>query len=46
MNLFLHGQEDFDAVRGDTLRAPIFIKDEQLEAFDCVIANPPFSLKE
>jgi type I restriction enzyme M protein len=46
MNLFLHGQEDFDIVRGDTLRAPKFIKNDQLETFDCVIANPPFSLKE
>lgn len=46
MNLFLHGQEDFDIVRGDTLRSPKFLKDDQLETFDCVIANPPFSLKE
>ena len=46
MNLFLHGQEDFDIVRGDTLRDPKFIVSDQLEAFDCVIANPPFSLKE
>ena len=46
MNLFLHGQEDFEIVRGDTLRNPKFIKDDQLEKFDCVVANPPFSLKE
>ncbi|WP_345317165.1 class I SAM-dependent DNA methyltransferase [Ferrimonas gelatinilytica] len=46
MNLFLHGQEDFEIVRGDTLREPKFLKDDQLETFDCVIANPPFSLKE
>ncbi|HAS25228.1 MAG TPA: DNA methylase [Vibrio sp.] len=46
MNLFLHGQEDFEIVRGDTLRDPKFLKDDQLEDFDCVIANPPFSLKE
>lgn len=46
MNLFLHGQEDFDIVRGDTLREPKFLLDDQLETFDCVIANPPFSLKE
>lgn len=46
MNLFLHGQEDFDIVRGDTLREPKFLVDDQLETFDCVIANPPFSLKE
>lgn len=46
MNLFLHGQEDFEIVRGDTLRDPKFLKNDQLETFDCVIANPPFSLKE
>lgn len=46
MNLFLHGQEDFSIVRGDTLRDPKFIVDDKLETFDCVIANPPFSLKE
>ncbi|MDX7986049.1 SAM-dependent DNA methyltransferase [Xenorhabdus sp. 12] len=46
MNLFLHGQEDFEIVRGDTLRDPKFLRNDQLETFDCVIANPPFSLKE
>ncbi|WP_261857408.1 type I restriction-modification system subunit M [Photobacterium sanguinicancri] len=46
MNLFLHGQEDFEIVRGDTLRDPKFLQNDQLENFDCVIANPPFSLKE
>lgn len=46
MNLFLHGQEDFDIIRGDTLRDPKFLVNDQLETFDNVIANPPFSLKE
>lgn len=46
MNLFLHGQEDFEIVRGDTLRNPKFLNSDKLETFDCVIANPPFSLKE
>ena len=46
MNLFLHGQEDFQILRGDTLRDPKFVVNDQLETFDCVIANPPFSLKE
>lgn len=46
MNLFLHGQEDFEIVRGDTLREPKFLQNDALEMFDCVIANPPFSLKE
>lgn len=46
MNLFLHGMEDFDIIRGDTLRQPKFIENDKLQTFDCVIANPPFSLKE
>ena len=44
MNLFLHGAEDFEIVRGDTLRQPAFLNRDQLATFDCVIANPPFSL--
>lgn len=46
MNMFLHGIEDFQIVRGDTLRNPAFLENDQLKQFDCVIANPPFSLKE
>ncbi|MED6341638.1 MAG: class I SAM-dependent DNA methyltransferase, partial [Pseudomonadota bacterium] len=34
MNLFLHGQEDFDIVRGDTLREPKFLVNDRLETFD------------
>jgi len=45
MNMFLHGIEDFSIYRGDTLRNPAFFKDDKLQSFDCVIANPPFSLK-
>ena len=45
MNLFLHGAEDFQIIRGDTLRSPAFLAGDQLATFDCVIANPPFSLK-
>lgn len=46
MNLFLHGMEDFSILRGDTLLNPKFIKNDEIETFDNVIANPPFSLKE
>ena len=46
MNLFLHGMEDFHIVRGDTLRSPKFTDGDKLESFDCVIANPPFSLED
>jgi type I restriction enzyme M protein len=45
MNLLLHGVEDFKVVRGDTLRDPAFFTGVHLSQFDCVIANPPFSLK-
>jgi len=46
MNLFLHGVEDFRVVRGDTLRNPAFFSGDNLATFDCVIANPPFSLQK
>lgn len=46
MNMFLHGIEDFQIERGDTLRQPAFFAGDGLKTFDCVIANPPFSLKE
>lgn len=45
INLFLHGIEDFQVVRGDTLRDPAFFEGDRLAHFDCVIANPPFSLE-
>jgi type I restriction enzyme M protein len=47
MNLVLHGIEDFQISREDTLRNPAFTDGAGgLATFDCVIANPPFSLKE
>jgi type I restriction enzyme M protein len=46
MNLFLHGASDFQVVRGDTLRQPAFFAGDNLATFDCVIANPPFSLEK
>ena len=46
MNMFLHGIEDFEVQRGDTLRNPAFFKADGLQTFDCVIANPPFSLEK
>lgn len=45
MNLLLHGVEDFKIVREDTLRNPAFYTGSRLAQFDCVVANPPFSLK-
>ncbi|MBF0546687.1 MAG: SAM-dependent DNA methyltransferase [Candidatus Riflebacteria bacterium] len=46
MNLFLHAASDFQIVRGDTLRQPAFFSGDNLATFDCVIANPPFSLEK
>ena len=48
MNVVLHGIEDFQIAREDTLRSPAFTDSSTggLGTFDCVIANPPFSLKE
>ena len=48
MNLLLHGIEDFAVERGDTLRNPVFTDPSTggLATFDCVIANPPFSLEQ
>ncbi len=45
MNLFLHGARDFQVTQGDTLRSPNYLEGERMKTFDCVIANPPFSLK-
>ena len=44
MNLFLHGASDFRIMQGDTLRNPKILQGGGLATFDCVIANPPFSL--
>jgi type I restriction enzyme M protein len=48
MNLLLHGVEDFQVERGDTLRSPVFTDPSTggLGTFDVVIANPPFSLEK
>ena len=47
MNLLLHGLEDFEVQRDDTLRSPVFTDATGgLATFDCVIANPPFSLEK
>lgn len=46
MNLFLHGVEDFQIIRGDTLADPKFIEGDQLKNFDVILANPPYSIKQ
>ena len=46
MNLFLHGVEDFEIIRGDTLAAPKHILGDRLRQFDVILANPPYSIKQ
>lgn len=46
MNCFLHGIEDFQIVRGDTLSEPKFVQRDRLMRFDVVLANPPYSVKQ
>jgi type I restriction enzyme M protein len=45
MNMILHGNEDADIAKGDTLTSPQFTKGEQLRTFDFAVMNPPFSVK-
>jgi len=46
MNLFLHDINSAHILRGDTLRDPKHITDDsKLKTFDCILVNPPFSLK-
>lgn len=44
MNMFLHGVDDAVIWQGDTLANPQNIKDDKLMKFQCIVANPPFSL--
>jgi type I restriction enzyme M protein len=45
MNMFLHGIEEFNIVRGDTLANPTFIENDELKKFNVILANPPYSIK-
>jgi type I restriction enzyme M protein len=46
MNCFLHGVEDFQIIRGDTLAEPKFVAGDRLQQFDLCLANPPYSIKQ
>jgi type I restriction enzyme M protein len=46
MNLFLHGIEDFQIERGNTLSDPKFTDGDRLRKFDVVLANPPYSITQ
>lgn len=45
MNMFLHGIEEFQVVRWDTLAEPAFLENDQVKQFNVVLANPPYSIK-
>jgi type I restriction enzyme M protein len=44
MNMFLHGVDDAEIERGDTLANPLHLENDDLKKFQVVVANPPFSL--
>lgn len=46
MNCFLHGIEDFQIQRADTLGNPQFVSGDRLQQFDVCLANPPYSIKQ
>jgi type I restriction enzyme M protein len=45
MNMILHGNEDAEIRKGDTITNPQFTAGGQLRTFDFAVANPPFSIK-
>ena len=45
MNMILHGNEDADIQKGDTITSPQFTNGAALRTFDFAVANPPFSVK-
>jgi type I restriction enzyme M protein len=46
INMIVHNFKDSDIRKGDTLGKPQHTVNGELETFDRVIANPPFSLRE
>ena len=45
MNMILHGNEDADIEKGDSISSPQFTRNDQLRTFDFAVMNPPFSFK-
>ncbi|WP_084035561.1 type I restriction-modification system subunit M [Marinomonas ushuaiensis] len=45
MNMFMHGIEEFDIVRGNTLSHPGLLENDELKKFNVILANPPYSIK-
>jgi type I restriction enzyme M protein len=46
MNMFMHGIEEFNIVRGDTLANPAFLHNDELKKFNVILANPPYSISQ
>ncbi len=47
MSMIIHGVDDAELVHGDTLNNPLHrLNDNELQQFNYVVANPPFSLKQ
>ncbi|MBW2100419.1 MAG: SAM-dependent DNA methyltransferase, partial [Deltaproteobacteria bacterium] len=44
MNMFLHSADSARIEWCDTLNSPLLVENDRLMKFNCVIANPPFSL--
>ena len=44
MNMYLHNVDDATIWQGDTLSNPGNIENDKLMKFQCIVANPPFSL--
>lgn len=45
MNMFMHGIEEFQIIRGNTLSNPGFLENDELKKFNVILANPPYSIK-
>ncbi len=45
LNMIFHDISDFKIVCADTLMAPAYQENKTLKEFDCVISNPPYSIR-
>lgn len=45
MNMFMHGIEEFQIIRGNTLSNPGLLEHDELKKFNVILANPPYSIK-
>lgn len=45
MNMFMHGIEEFEIVRDNTLANPGLLENDELKKFNVILANPPYSIK-